>query len=553
MKIQFSGEIFNFPPPVPGEGEVVISPERYFPIEVKRAAKPDRILSLFNIGKVLFFIYREGISLTLSKVLAVLAHRKQGRGRALVVAIGRESETGRPAIALGGQDCPYAEKLCFARSLVSLAGDDARDLEADATALIAYCAAHPDMAAGLRNWSRFSGEEPAVTLVDAVRQGRPFIESGTPSLDAKAVTVRFPDAGDAESADAGSTAPESARGRTGLFLAGAGTYPCAYALPIFRRAGIPFDTVIDLNPVRAAQVAKRFNFIHADSNSERGLLRLSAYDEPILVIATYHSTHADIVEQALTINPATKIMLEKPPVTTLEQLERVNRFRRQGAYIEIGFNRRHIPMTKEAREQVLREDGPIVMTCIVKELVIPASHWYHWPDQGTRITGNVCHWLDLGRYFIAAEPERMFVIGAPEKEGEEDGVTIVVCYADGSRLHVVATDRGSSLRGVQEFIEIRRGDLTVTIEDFLRMRAQAGARQITRRRIIRDKGHRRMYAHFMENIRTGAPTEFPTEDLTVSTLQYLRASEALQSGAPVTEIDLREPWPPQRAESKAAS
>jgi len=289
--------------------------------------------------------------------------------------------------------------------------------------------------------------------------------------------------------------------------------------------------------VRAAQVAARFGFAYADTDAARGLQRLAAYEEPILVIATYHSTHLDIAEAALAVNSKTRIMLEKPPVTTGAQLQRLDELRRGGAYIEIGFNRRHIPMSIRAHELLQTQTGPIVMTCIIKELVIPPSHWYHWPDQGTRITGNVCHWLDLGQYFIPASPERMTVLG-PAMPGDDGGVSIVVRYADGSRLHIVATDRGSSLRGVQEFIEIRRADMTIVIDDFLRMRVMSGPRESIRRGLVRDKGHRRMYARFMRNIETEQGPEYPGRDLVATTTEYLRASEAFAAARPTAEIDL---------------
>ena len=130
------------------------------------------------------------------------------------------------------------------------------------------------------------------------------------------------------------------------------------------------------------------------------------------------------------------------------------------------------------------------------------------------------------------------LIGPDEGEAN-DPISIVVCYADGSRLNVVVTDCGSSLRGVQEFIELRRGDMTVTIDDFLRMQVQVGARQSVKRAIIRDKGHDRMYARFIENVRDGRGVDYPHDDLLLTSTQFLLASEALTAGQTVMLIDLR--------------
>ena len=521
------------PPPVPAADEIVIAVEKYIPVALPVSGAAAPMVSLYNLQKVLFFLLREGVSLTLAKIRAVLSHWKLGECRALVVALGADEATGRPAIALGGQDCPYAERLCFRRSLAAVAGEDAHELDADASALLAYCAANPGIAAGLRDWSRFSGREPAVTLADALAEGRRLMAAGAAPAPSKAVSVRFRSA----AAPAGARRP-IAGGDNALFLAGAGKYPCAYALPVFARAGIPFDTVIDLNPARAARVAKRFGFANADTSAARGLQRLQAFKAPMLLIATYHAAHLEIAELALSINPATRIMLEKPPVATMDQLNRLDRLRRGGAYIEIGYNRRQPAMIARARDRLATEDGPVVMTAIVKVPRIPPSHWYYWPAQGTRITGNACHWIDLGRYFIRAAPERLVLVG-PHEGGSDGTITLVICYADGSRATIAVTDCGNSLRGVQEFIELRRGDLTVTIDDFLRFRVQEGARQSIRRRLIRDKGHDRMYARFIENVRQGRAVEYSDDDLMATSAQYLLASEALQAGNPVAVIDLR--------------
>jgi len=529
------------PPPVPAADETVIAAAKVVTVPLARRDAAEPTVSLLNLRKVLFFVCHEGLSLTVAKIRAILSKRKLTNDRALVIVTGTDLATGRPVLALGGQDCADAEQLCFAQLLTTSAADG-EDLDAMIPALLAYCAANPAVAAALRDASRFSGRSLGVTLDAALAEGRRLLADGAAVASWTAEPVRFEDA----------PAPLPVRRpldgkRSALFLAGAGTYPCAYALPAFSRVGIPFDTVIEINPARAALVAKKFGFAHADTDAARGLQGLADYEAPLLVIATYHSTHMEIADLALSINPATRILLEKPPVATMDQLRRLERHRRNGAYIEIGYNRRHIPMTALAGEHLATETGPMTITCIAKIPRIPPTHWYFWPAQRSRVTGNACHWLDVGRYFIKAAPERLVIIGPdggpsglPGTGDGNDPISIAVTYADGSRLMVLVTDCGNSLRGVQEFIEIRRGDMTVTIDDYLRLRVQSGARQSVRRKLIRDKGHGRMYARFVENVRNGRDVDYPNADLTATSTQYLLASEALMAGETVKEIDLRE-------------
>ena len=97
MKIRISGETFDVPPPVPAAGEIVIAVERYIPVDLPHSEPvPFLRVSLLNLRKVLFFLFREGISLTLAKIRAISSHSKLGENRALVVALGTDTATGRP-------------------------------------------------------------------------------------------------------------------------------------------------------------------------------------------------------------------------------------------------------------------------------------------------------------------------------------------------------------------------------------------------------------------------------------------------------------------------
>ena len=173
--------------------------------------------------------------------------------------------------------------------------------------------------------------------------------------------------------------------------------------------------------------------------------------------------------------------------------------------------------------------GPVVMTCIIKELALPSSHWYYWPSQGTRVTGNLCHWIDLGMAIIEASPKQVSVVSAVDGiPGDE--LTVAVVYEDGSRLNLVATNQGNPLRGVQEYIDIRQGDLTVSIDDFLVMTVQEGGDRRVRRSIIRDKGHARMYGDFSRRVQNGAHHSYPDRDLFVSSKIYLAVVKCVQEG-----------------------
>lgn len=510
MNLTFQGTSHPVPFPVPQPGEMLLRVIRSEIVERPAGADETRFRFSHPLAKLFFFLLREGLLLTAAKVRASRLHRRVQSLRTVVIALCDDGEGGQ-CLAVGPQDNPHAGWMVFNALFVARLPLP-EHFERYAGQLRDYFCRDTDTLGRLFAYSPLSGNEPPFRITFVLPDLAPCIVPA----------ASCPEAGREPSP------PPSGVAKRDLFLAGAGAYAYAYILPNLK--GAQRHTVIDINPVLAAVMGERFGFTHRECSTSTAFRRLGGCHEPVLVIATYHSTHVAIAEEALSRNPGTKIFLEKPPVTDRDQLRRLLEMRRGGAFIEIGYNRRHAPMAVEAARLVkAKGEGPVVMTCIIKELALPLSHWYYWPSQGTRITGNLCHWIDLGTSIIDASPTDVTVVfAAGAMPGDE--LTVVVVFDDGSRFTLVATDQGNPLRGVQEQIDIRRGDLTVTIDDFLVMRVMEKGNSRVKRSLIRDKGHGRMYRDFSRCVRNGSPPFYPDRDLLVSSLIYLTVVEAARNG-----------------------
>src|SRR5438874_1812813 len=97
---------------------------------------------------------------------------------------------------------------------------------------------------------------------------------------------------------------------------------------------------------------------------------------------------------------------------------RVNRFCRRLA-------------TALRRQRLAGAPGPLAYTAVVKELKIPDTHWYLWSTQGTRITANACHWLDLACHLSASEPRELTLLNAA------DTTSLALRFSDGSLATIV--------------------------------------------------------------------------------------------------------------------
>jgi predicted dehydrogenase len=497
---------------------VVIDVEKIFivPYTIREDILPGHNLKGL-LSKTLFFIIHEGIKLTKNKIWAYRLQRRIYSNRKIVLAYGKIRGTENHVIALGPQDCPQAKYMSFSEELVvSLREQESFSGHLDSA--LDYLERNQNLLMELFHYSPYSGKEPTVNLSLILNEAKERLRKTDRGLvltagngqDIEGMRVKT---------------RKSKYKKFDLFLAGAGSYAFSYILPNIKK--VNYHTVIDLNPNRANIAAEKYNFQFADTCADRALQKLKDCINPILIIATYHSTHLPLVEAAIKYNSNTKIFVEKPPVTTEEQLKTLLLFRENPEhFIEIGYNRRYAPLALKTRDILKKRNSPITMTCIIKELNIPLSHWYYWPSQGTRIVGNLSHWIDLGIFFIQKKPVSITSMSA-SNIFPADEISAAIKFEDNSLLTLIASDRGNGLRGVQEYMDIRCEDLTIIIDDFMTMRILDRERKRIIRRIIRDKGHSRMYKSFLSRVEQGQKPVYPNNDLEVSTRLYLSVKESL--------------------------
>lgn len=531
MKIQFKDKVYEIPSPVNNESEVIIKVEKYAFVPVPEKMKINRFNFQNSCAKLFFFLMHEGIKLTLNKIKSSFLQKKINSERQIVFVYGQVKRANGFAIALGPQDCPYSEYLLFPKAL-TVNVNHQRDIQNDYKIVLKYFSNNPEKLESLYNYSPHSGKKLLLKLENILEDNTKSqcgITAPENSLNALKISTR-------RISNKLKRSSAIKKNKYDLFLAGAGTYARSYILPNLK--SVNYHTIIDCNPILATVVGEKYGFRYKDTSSDRALVKLEESENPTLVIATYHSTHLPIVEHALSINSNTKIFLEKPPVTSVDQLKKLIALRNNPVhFIEIGYNRRHSPFIIKAKGIIDNFNGPITMTCIVKELNVPLSHWYYWPNQGTRVTGNLSHWVDLGIFFIRSSPVSITTTSASDKfPTDENAVTVF--FEDGSLLILIASDRGNRLRGVQEYIDIRRADLTIIIDDFLKMKVQESSHQKIYRKIIRDKGHKQMYENFIYSIRSGKNAKYPNRDLCISTTLYLSISSMLLSNIRYREISL---------------
>jgi predicted dehydrogenase len=283
---------------------------------------------------------------------------------------------------------------------------------------------------------------------------------------------------------------------------------------------------IDYKSASTADFQKKYGFRFGFLTPDSSIPLVKKVENPVVIIATYHSDHSSLAYQIYKANPKSIIFIEKPPTVTLNDLVKLIELFNSNAKLEIGFNRRFIEFSRYVKDRV--QDKRLIVTCSIKEVVINQNHWYLWKNQGTRITGNVVHWFDLANWWVQSKPLEINVIADPS---DPESSAISVIYENGSILNVTASDKGNSVRGVQEKIEVRFDNETIFIDDFTSLtHLQANGVKSTKRKFLRDKGHNAMYRNFLKIIQGEEVSKYSsTELINTAIVTYYASHMALNN------------------------
>jgi predicted dehydrogenase len=521
-------------------------PESGIPIEVTAAIPLAEVENASGrrqrrpARKVAVFLLTDGPRSTLRKARTKRDEPRFTGDYRITVVMGQTIGPGRRVVALAPRVPPAAQQLVVHCNLVQQVPDGFSI--GDLRRVAARLSARVDVLSRLGRQSfLYSGMAPPGELVTALQDA---ISPGEapPGL---VTDVISPARGDGQAADtvlrltSTSDRPGTAAGLAGIPVAvlGAGDYTRTEIIPALRRARLSLYAVANREPQIAAIVGREYGFALATTDSERAIAETPA--PGLVVIATAHDSHTHLACAAL--KAGHRVFVEKPPTVTEEDVCRLaGAMRSYPGAVEIGFNRRYHPLVRRARARLRQESGPVSISCLVKELTFEPDHWYFWPNQATRITGNLCHWIDLAVFFLEDKPMPVSVTLSPRMPGTEPGSdeerVLTVTFDDGSLLTVLGTTRGDDIRGVQEQIDIRRDKTTISIDDLWKMRVRSGGIERYSRTLFRDKAHTTMYREALGRIVAGRPAVHPVRDMVVVSAIQIAASNLARTDERTAEL-----------------
>lgn len=209
-------------------------------------------------------------------------------------------------------------------------------------------------------------------------------------------------------------------------------------------------------------------------------------------VASNHASHVDYAVDALSAGKI--VYIEKPIAVTSEQLHKLlTTVRRSGNPIYAGYNRPFSPAVLKLRSLVKNNSGPVTLNCFISGHQIDPDHWYRNPNEGTRICGNVGHWLDLAVHILSwntLQDQWKITVAYSDHADRDDDISITLASNDGDLIVIVLTARSEPFEGINETINFQQQDTICKIDDFREMKVWQASKLFKYRFWPKDVGHK---------------------------------------------------------------
>ena len=308
-----------------------------------------------------------------------------------------------------------------------------------------------------------------------------------------------------------------------LGVIGAGNYATSMLLPHLQdRSDVRLVEVATATGLSATNAQRRFGFERC-STDHRGLLADEAVDA--VVIATRHHAHAAMVCEALRAGKA--VFVEKPLAVDSDQLRAILAAVGDSGNdrLMVGFNRRFAPLLVDLKGDFGARGGPVQVRYDVNAGRLEAGSWYAQPEEGSRLVGEGCHFIDTVSWWLDQDPVAVFAAAT----GDPDDTASTLLYPDGS-VATVAYQTGGDSRAPKELLQVT-GDMQLArLHNFQRSELwRSGRRQVRRSRSGIDKGQKQELEAFVRAVAEGRSMPIPLQSLVATTLATFAARRSLAS------------------------
>jgi len=307
---------------------------------------------------------------------------------------------------------------------------------------------------------------------------------------------------------------------------GAGTFGQTYLIPNIKKAGADLIAVSTAKPSTSLSAAKKFGFKYSSTDS----IELINHNEVNTVfIATQHNLHSKFVIES--IKAGKPVYVEKPLAINFKELEEIDRVVEDfNGRVMLGFNRRFSQPFVDMKHFLLQSKSPKNILYRVNAGYIPKGHWTQLPEQGGRIIGEVCHFIDCMVYLTDSLPVTVYCNSLSIADNEmknRDNISLTIKFADGSLGTILYLANGDKSLP-KEYCEVHCEGTSTIMNDFKTLEFHR-AGKVWKNKYDGRKGHREEIIATIEALKTGKDMPIPYEVIRAVTVTTFKAEESLNS------------------------
>jgi len=209
-------------------------------------------------------------------------------------------------------------------------------------------------------------------------------------------------------------------------------------------------------------------------------------------IASNHYSHCDYAIRCL--KNGKTIYVEKPVVVNRDQFVLLKKeLEEKPDNFYCGYNRPHSPAVKRINRIVKDYHKPFTLSCFVFGHNIPKDNWYRDPIEGTRVCGNLGHWIDLAMHLLFWReqcPKYLKIsIAYSDLAVPDDNISLCMVSDKGDLISIILTSRNEPFEGIMEDISLQWGEVNAKICDFRKLYIWKNEKYIFKNFFHKDVGH----------------------------------------------------------------
>jgi len=247
-----------------------------------------------------------------------------------------------------------------------------------------------------------------------------------------------------------------------------------------------------------------------------------------LFVASNHASHTS--QTIAGLNKGMKVHVEKPISVSWDQLaDLCEAVKGKEELLFVGYNRPFAKATQILRENLSSHDHPFTIQYFIAGHAIAGDHWYYDPKEGTRICGNVGHWIDLTVHLLSQSrlADRWNIsLTCSDDELREENFSLSMSSDRGDLVTMTFTARGEPFDGVSESINLQHGNVMAKIEDYQTMKLWDKNKFKQYRFWPKDVGHKASVVQMFEK---SPRYQRPWSEILLSTMLMLHITDMVKS------------------------